>query len=169
MKTTQTGFSLIELMVCIGIITTSIIFIVDMFTSMLNASTKGSDWSVATALASARLERMQYNPSEIVYDIKNSSGGLLAGGAVTFDPAISEASAVSSPGLVSLNKNTYYITYHLYQVPQPASAQTPGSDEYYVEVQVNWFEPPPTTAQPGAGVQGFGQLSTRLGRLIYVH
>ena len=55
------GFSLLELMMCVGLLALAIIFIIVLFTQMLNAATKGGNLSVATYLASEQLDQLTYN------------------------------------------------------------------------------------------------------------
>lgn len=157
------GFSLLELMICVGILTTGIIFIVDVFTQMLNASTKGGDWTAATYLASSRIEQLVYNPGQLITDVNSTgSNSLLTGPTLVFNPGAFEPVQIAS-----VNKTTYYVTYSLYDVTNSTNTAA-GSDLYYLDTKIDWFGLPPSGSTPNTK-SGYGRLSTHLSRLIYVH
>lgn len=145
------GFSLIELMVSIAILTTGIIFVVEIFTTMLNASTKGADWSVATYIAAANLEQMLYDPRKLNFIVQNSRDRPYIGPPIHYNPGSFEPRLVAS-----VNNTTYYIAY----LARPISQTEPRARALYiVQDQVVWF----------IGSKGYGHLSSSLNRLIYVH
>ena len=155
----NSGFSLLELMVCIGILTTGIIFIVEIFGSMLNASTKGADWSVATYLAASELDKMVYSPGQLNFVIQNSTGNVYQGPPYNYHPGTYEPI-----GVASLNKTTYYITDTVREIKKNGTRAL-----YQVDVRVDWFVPSPPDSNVMPLTQGYGKLSTKLSRLIYVH
>lgn len=158
------GFSLVELLLCLGILTAAVIFIVDVFTKMLNASTKGADWTVATYIAASKLEQLLYDKSDLVSLAQTAvlNNGTVQGPAVVAAPGIFEPA-----NMASMNQNTYYITYYIYQLTS-GGASASGTDIYSVNVKVDWFERSPASSQ-GTRRSEFGLLSTKVSRLIYVH
>jgi len=157
------GFSLLELMICIAILTTGIIFVVEIFSTMLNTSTKGADWSVATALASAQLDRLLYDTTQLNAAATASNGTPTLAPPVSYQPGANEPSQVAS-----INNTTYYITYTVSPVTNSVTLAGTARQLYDVDVQVDWFVQN-AGANQGAVIPGYGQLSTHLDRLIYVH
>jgi type II secretory pathway pseudopilin PulG len=119
------GFSLLELMMCVGLLALAIIFIIVLFTQMLNAATKGGNLSVATYLASEQLDQLTYNACtefNSLYMPKWDN--------------VEQKEEVGS-GARSLN----HVMFYLYDSAQSLGANgSPATNLYQVTAEVEWWQ-----------------------------
>jgi prepilin-type N-terminal cleavage/methylation domain-containing protein len=72
MRKTRKGFSLIELMVAVFILSSSLLLIIGMFTFLFNSSKKGVDITAGTAAGEMILEEYLYSNQVAIYNMHNS-------------------------------------------------------------------------------------------------
>ena len=139
------GFSLLELMMCVGLLALAIIFIIVLFTQMLNAATKGGNLSVATYLASEQLDQLTYNACTYLYkgDGITGTGEYYSWGGTnslswkSSSPAAFQQEYQYETGTNARSLN--HVMFYLYD-----SAQSLGSSAatnlYQVTAEVEWWQ-----------------------------
>ena len=151
----RNGFSLIELVVCIGILTTGLIFIVEIFSTMLAASTKGADWSVATYLLVEQLDALSANTGKI--------STLYPGTTI----AVGYSGGYQEPTEIqAVNNVTYNFTYAISKINNNVTPAGTSTQIYKVDDSAAWRG---ATAASNYQTQGYGTLYLKMSRLIYVH
>jgi type II secretory pathway pseudopilin PulG len=155
-KTHNLGFSLLELMLCIGLLALAILFIIGLFGRILAASTKGGDSTVAAYVATTEMDRLIYDPCRLQLLIQNKS----------YTPAPFEYTGI--PGnnqSIALNHRTFYIQ-DTAQVaatcaPNCSIGCAPACNLYNIQVEVSWF------GKSGQNKNGNGKTSLTLERLVF--
>ena len=138
------GFSLLELMMCVGLLALAIIFIIVLFTQMLNAATKGGNLSVATYLASEQLDQLTYNACTYFYNNDQFSGKVnkflyFEGGDSPeyWDSLRYQQKEEVGSGAKSLN----HVTFYLYDSAESLyDGNTPATNLYQVTAEVEWWQ-----------------------------
>lgn len=159
----RSGFGLVEFVICLAILTLAIIFLVEIFGTMLGASTKGADWSVATYIAAAKLDQLTANPSLFNSLYSQASGNVLNVSPMVYAPGATEPAAVAS-----VNNTTYYIRYTFSKLNNSATPDGTLKELYSVDAAVSWFGTSPQNG-PVISASGYGKVSTHMERLIYMH
>jgi prepilin-type N-terminal cleavage/methylation domain-containing protein len=73
MRQSKNGFSLIELMVAVFILSSALLLIIGMFTFLFNASKKGVDLTAGTAAAERYMEEWLYQNESMIYGLASSN------------------------------------------------------------------------------------------------
>jgi len=73
MRQSKNGFSLIELMVAVFIMSSALLLIIGMFTFLFNSSKKGVDLTAGTAAAERIMEEWLYSNESMIYGLAGSS------------------------------------------------------------------------------------------------
>lgn len=135
------GFSLIELMLSISIVATSLILFIGIFMTMFAASEKGVDLTAGTVVASSQLTKALYEYQE-TYGLENLP---------------TDGSEIKNES-VTLNKTTFF-----YRITS-SGVGTP--DLRKVDVEVWWWQNPDDKFATETRT-GYGKLYVKLSRLVY--
>ena len=134
----ESGYSLVEVIASIMILTIAIIPMVAMFDMGLNAATRGSDYDQARAFANQQLELTRVLPYSDVRDnypvalsTPNSSGAY----ASTSLPA---PEGVTLPGGSTYTVNKQYVLVQSYTFPATIANSSTDSGAILVRITVNW-------------------------------
>lgn len=148
------GFSLLELMMCVGLLALAIIFIIVLFTQMLNAATKGGNLSVATYLASEQLDQLTYNAPSFFCasgttgdtgDLKNGKAYLIGTNSTTWtssSPATlqQEYQYETGTNARSLNHVLFYLYDSAQSLYESGGAGAAATNLYQVTAEVEWWQ-----------------------------
>ena len=134
----ESGYSLVEVIASIMILTIAIIPMVAMFDMGLNAATRGSDYDQARAFANQQLELMRVLPYSDVRDnypvtssTPNSSGAYTS----TSLPAPADATV---PGGSTYTVNKHYVLVQSYTSPATIANSPTDSGVILVRITINW-------------------------------
>jgi type II secretory pathway pseudopilin PulG len=142
----NTGFSLVEVVLAIAIVATSLLLFIGVFLTMFRASEKGVDLTAATVVAESQLNKFLYWKQE-------QEGGLDGLGLV--------GDAVEPGGSGKVKHNTIEYTYEIKsRIADPAMPNLRK-----VDVTVYWWG---DDANPTVQTKtGYGNLHVTLSKLIY--
>ncbi len=135
------GFSLLELVLSIGLLALVLLFVIASFTTLLNGGRKNVDLTAANFVADALVQKMQADSTFL----QNALSGSIAG---------SEQGQKEK----DLNNVVYEYTVSANSIP---ITSTPAQSLYQVNVEVWWW------GNQAQKKLGFGKLYTRLTRIFY--
>ncbi len=136
------GYSLIEVVLSIAIISTAILILVGLFTIMFKSSQKGVDLTIGTVVASSELAKYLYTLQEtpgLGLDSLDTDG----------DPPYR--------GTVTLNRTVF--SYEI-------KSFSAGPDLRKVDISVWWWQKAPDSFSQEFRT-GYGRLNVKLSRIVY--
>ena len=142
------GFSLAEMIMSIGILSTALLLVVGVFTYLFNASQKAVDLTAGTVVSESVMQgfvnRIQYDPST---------------SAAFFQHSYSEGSVIET-GSYKLNQADF--TYRIYA--NDVGALTLGAQMKQLTVVCTWWDSGGGAA--GGARTGYGQLQVEMTRFM---
>lgn len=142
------GFSLAEMIMSIGILSTALLLVVGVFTYLFNASQKAVDMTAGTVVSGSV---MQGIVNRINYDTATNTA--------FFQHAYAEGSLIET-GTYKLNQADF--TYRIYA--HDVGALTLGAQMKQLTVVCTWWDSGGSV--PGGARAGFGQLQVEMTRFM---
>lgn len=139
------GLTVAEVVVAIGVLATMLVAVLLLFTQLMASTTKNNLVNLGSLYADRILEQT----------VKNRSLS-----APAFQPLVSGEESVVSHGDESSTTFAYRV-----EATQLTPTTTPG-EQWLLEVEVQWWHDTPST--PSKGRAGYGRLSTKQRRIVYV-
>lgn len=135
----ESGYSLVEVMVSIMILTIAILPMVGMFDAGLNAATKGSNYDQARAFANQQLELaklLSYSDVRVNYPVAASSTPNSSGTYTSANLPAPAGATLPSGSTYTVNK--HYVLVQSYTSPATIANSSTDSGAMLVRITVNW-------------------------------